>query len=219
MNQLAQTQTQAQAQQPRSMNILFYSKFSNMCTDLLKMMDSYNILNKFLLRCIDDMQELPPGLERVPTLIVVGIEKPLVAREAVNWFNTMRPVFMQQHLESQNKNIMHNITKNELLGISGPQGFSDMEHSGMSDSYAYTNSDASLEKAYCSYGSDTQVIFTPPKENDKINQLQQINSSRDLETQRKKQEQEFSNIMKKNQVDALINQEKNKLLREKLGIN
>lgn len=206
--------------QKQRMNIFFYSKFSTMCTDLLKMMDSYGVINQFLLKCIDDMDvsHLPPGLERVPTLIVIGIDKPLVAKEAVDWFNGMRPIFMQQKADMQNKKIMFNIMKNNVQMANGPKAFSQSEYSGLSDSFAYTDVDLAQPKAFCGYNDDKDVIFTPPDENTKIQKDEQERKIREYEQIRKRQESDYNTIMRQGQIDAIMNAEKEKLLREKLGI-
>jgi len=188
-----------------------------MCTDLLKMMDSYNILNRFNLKCIDDMLQIPAGLERVPTLVVVGIDKPLVAKEAVMWFNQMRPMFVQQNVEMQQKRIMHRISRNNVNG--GPKGYAQGEYDGISDTFAYTDVDIPQPKAFCDYGKNSEdVIFTPPKDRGKIVEAEQKRFVKDLECERKKNDLEYSNVMKRDQVDAVMNREHDNLMREKLGI-
>lgn len=204
----------------KQMNIFYYSKFSTMCTDLLKMMDSYKILNQFLLKCIDDMQQVPPGLKRVPTLIVVGVDKPLVAKEAVNWFNNMRPIFAQQSLDMQNKRIMYNIMRNSMQGMHGPKGYAQGEYDGVSDSFAYTDVDMAQPKTFCEYGNDSNAIYTPPKEDDKfrIKEGEQNRNIKELEQLRKQQESEYTSIMKREQIEAVMNKEREGLMRERLGI-
>lgn len=202
----------------KQMNIFFYSKFSTMCTDLLRMMDSYKILNQFLLRCIDDMKQLPPGLERVPTLIVVGVNKPLVAKEAVKWFNDMRPILFQQSAEMQNKKIMYNIMRNNMQTLNGPKGYAQGEYDGVSDSFAYTDVDMAQPKTFCEYGNDKNVIYTPPRENIKIKETEQLQNIQDLERMRSQQEKEYSSIMKREQIEAVMAKEREQLMKNRLGI-
>lgn len=200
------------------MNIYYYSKFSRMCTDLLKMMDDYKIINNFLLRCIDDMETLPSGLERVPTLIIAGIDKPLIAKEAIKWFNDMRPIFIQQCNDMQNKRILYGIMKNSMEAINGPKGYTQGEYDGVSDSFAYTDVDMAQPKTFCEYGNDKDAILTPPKEEYKIRKDEQDNNVRNLEQSRKQQETEYTSIMKREQIESVMNKERNKLMRERLGI-
>jgi hypothetical protein len=202
----------------KQMNVFFYSKFSAMCTDLLKMMDSYKIINQFLLRCVDDMVQLPPGLERVPTLIVIGIEKPLVAKEAMTWFDGMRPIFLQQSSDTLNKQIMNGIMRNGMQSIQGPKGYANGEYDGISDSFAYTDVDMAQPKTFCEYGNDKDAIYTPPKDDTKINKQEQDRSIREMEQERKQQETEYANIMKRGQVEAVMYRERNQLMKERLGI-
>lgn len=62
---------------PPIRNVLYFSKFSSMCKNLLKLMHDYDILDQFYLNCIDDMsvEELPCSLNRVPTLIIGGVNE------------------------------------------------------------------------------------------------------------------------------------------------
>lgn len=201
----------------KQMNIFYYSKFSGMCTNLLKLMDNYKVLNKFLLKCVDDMPELPRGLERVPTLIVVGIDKPLVAKEAMIWFDNMRPIFAQQCADIQNKQIMYNIMKNNQLAMKGPKGYAEEEYHGISDSFAYFDVDMPQPKTFCEYGNEKDAIYTPPID-DKIKSDEQKRYIQKLEQDRRKQEGELVSIMKKEQIEAIMNNEREKLLKERLGI-
>lgn len=199
----------------KKVNVFFYSKFSNMCTDLLKMMDSYGVLNQFYLKCIDDMPQIPPGLDRVPTLIVVGVNKPLVAKEAVVWFDGMRAVFQQQNAMMQDKRIIYNIMRNDLAG---PKGYAQGEYDGVSDAFAYTDVDMAQPKTFCEYGNDKDVIYTPPVEQGKVNRSEQERVTRDLASKRKKQEEEFTTLMKREQIDAVMTRERELLMKERLGI-
>lgn len=202
------------------MNIFYYSKFSVMCTDLLKMMDSYNILGQFILKCIDDMPTPPAGLERVPTLIIGGINKIYVAKDAVMWFNSMRSVFIQQNADMQNKKIMYNIIKNNMQTQGGPNGYTEGEYSGTSDTFAYLDLDIAQPKTFCEYGTDGTVIYTPPKEdaNDKIRISEQERGSRELEQMRIQQDNDYMSTMKNQHVEAVMNNERERLMKNRLGI-
>lgn len=188
-----------------------------MCTDLLKMMDSYGVLKRFYLKCIDDMERIPDGLERVPTLIVVGVGKPLVAKEAVSWFNQMRPMFVQENVEMQQKRIINNMMRNNIAG--GPKGYAQGEYDGISDTFAYTDVDMAQPKTFCDYGKGGEdVIYTPPRDGAKMVEADQKKYVLDLESERKRHEVEYSTVMKRDQIDAVMNRERDTLMREKLGI-
>ena len=198
-------------QKPKQANILFYSKFSAMSIDLLKLMQSYNISNQFLLKCIDDMKQIPNGLEKVPTLIVVGINKPLVGREALNWFNEMRPILAQQNAGNNSKQTLYNISKQEASSSGNLHGFSNDEHIGLSDNYAYTETDNPMPKSFGDCMTDTNVIITPPKEENKLTRYQQDKTIKALEYERINQEKTYITEMKKKQLEALILKEENSL--------
>lgn len=201
----------------RNINIFYYSRVSKLCIDMIKMMDNYGIINRFMLKCIDDMNpaQIPNGLDRVPTLIVAGIDKPLVANEAVKWFNDNRPYLIQQTSEMTNKKIIYNLTKNSN-NMSGPKGFSD-EHCGISDNFAYMETDEAQPKEFCRYGSDDDEIYTPPKDG-KINTVQQKKLIADVDADRKQHEKEYAVAMKQEQVDKLILKEREQLVRNRHGI-
>lgn len=204
----------------QQLNVFFYSKFSIMCTDLLKMMDSYGILRQFLLRCIDDMPNPPPGLDRVPTLIVAGIGKPLVAREAVMWFNNARPMFMQQSTDLQNKRIMQNIMKNNMQSMAGPKGYAHEEFDGFSDGFAYLDVDMAQPKKFVEYGNDNSIIYTPPKEEkgDTIKLAEQERSCNNLDQMRKQQDIEYKAMMAQEQVNTVMANECDLLMKKRLGL-
>jgi len=200
-------------------NVLYYSKFSNMCIDLLKMMDSYGVINQFCLKCIDDMAQMPPGLERVPTLIIVGVNRPFVAKDAITWFNNMRPIFMQQNTDMQNKKIMYNIMRNNMQAISGPKGYIQAEHDGISDGFAYTDLDSAQPKTYYEYNeTNKDFIYTPPKEDMRMNRTEQDKLVKSIEAERKKYESECATNMRRDQIIAVMNTEKDQLIKNKLGI-
>jgi len=204
----------------RNINIFYYSRVSKLCIDLIKMMESYGIINKFMLKCIDDMNpnQIPAGLERVPTLIVAGIDKPLVANEAVKWFNENRPYLQQQNAEMANKRIIYNLTKNATgennIGI---KGFSN-EHEGISDNFAYMDTDAAQPKSFCQYGSDADnIIYTPPTDG-KINAAQQKQMIAVADSDRTTQIKEYADVMKQEQIDKLIMKERDQLIKSRHGV-
>lgn len=201
-----------------NINIFYYSRVSKLCIDLLRMMESYNILNKFFLKCVDDMDvnSIPKGLERVPTLIISGIDKPLVANEAVKWFNDNRPYLIQQNMNMQNKKLIYNMTKN-MYGNTGPKGFSTSELVGTSDNFAYMETDEAQPKEFCRYGNDGDIIYTPPKDS-KINDSSQKQLLTTAEELRKTQEKEFASVMKHDQIDKLIEKERDQLMKNRMGL-
>ena len=196
-------------------NIIFYSKFCQMSRDLIKMMTECKILGKFVLKCIEDMQEheIPASLTRVPTLIVSGIQKPLVANDAILWFKKNQPIFMQQIYDTQNKIVMRNIMKNNMQSMNGPKGYLENEYSGISDSFAYAdeNLDLAQPKVYTDCNGSTDVIYTPPldgkiKENESKKLI--FNAKKEYE----QQDKECGDLLRKQQLEILVNHEAQKLM-------
>jgi hypothetical protein len=200
----------------RNINVFYYSRISRLCLDLICMMDNYGILDRFKLKCIDDMQELPKSLDRVPTLVIIGIDKPLVANEAVKWFNDNRHFLQQQNSELQNKRLLYNMTKN-MYNQQGPKGFSTSELDGVSDAFAYTDADQAQPKTFCSYGNDGDVILTPPKDG-KINEETQKKLLGERQNIYKSQDEEYKVIMKQEQINKLIHKEREQLIKNRVGI-
>ena len=189
-----------------------------MSMDLLNMMNKYGILRHFILKCVDDMEVLPKGLERVPTLIVSDIDKPLIAKDAVLWFNKMRSIFATQQSDSQNKHIMYNIMKNNQEQLQGPKGYTETEYNGISDAFAYTDVDMAQPKSFCTPDNDTDIIYTPP-EDSKVSLADQNRLYKTLNDERRQEESAYSELMKKKQIDIIINNEQKKLMMEKIGLS
>jgi hypothetical protein len=181
-------------------------------------MDSYGILNKFMLICVDDMKagDFPKGIERVPTLIVHGINKPLVANEAVEWFERNKQYFAQQNVEMQSKINLYNMAKS-AAGNNAPKAFSNCEHRGVSDDFAYTDTDEAQQKEFCLYGNDGDIIITPPKDGT-MNSSSQKKLLRDIEIIRKDQDAEHTKIMKQEQINKIISIERNQFMKKRMGI-
>lgn len=186
-----------------------------MSRDLIKMMTECKILNKFVLKCIEDMadNEIPKSLTRVPTLIVANIQKPLVANDAILWFKKNQPIFMQQIYDTQNKIVMRNIMKNNMQSMTGPKGYLENEYSGISDSFAYAdeNLDLAQPKVYTDCNGSTEVIYTPPLEG-KMMDGESKNYINNAKKEREQQDKEYNDVLRKQQLEILLNNEAQKLM-------
>lgn len=200
-----------------SRHILYHSRVSELCIDLLRVLDSCGALRFFRIICIDDLEasQIPPTLKRVPTMIIIGIPAPFVGKDAINWISSNKMLFMNNNAEYQTKKIMYNMMQNMT---SGPLCFSDTEHIGTSDNFAYTDLDNAQPKTFCEYGKDKDIIYTPPSEKNKMCKMEQDKNLHNVEIIRKKQEQEYQNAMKHQQVDAIMLKEREKLIKEQLGL-
>lgn len=197
-------------------NKLYYSKISKLCTDLIKIMDSCGATRMFAMHCVDDMPVIPQGIDKVPTLMIYDIQKVLIGKEALVWFSENRIYYAQKNAELQGKKIIYNNTIGE--NNTGPKAFSNTEDNGMSDTFAYTDVDAPQPKAFCpninGEHNDTD-IYTPPEdykknENHVNNMKKKITSMRN---ERRTQESQYSEQMKKDQINKILSIEQEKLLK------
>lgn len=199
-----------------NINIIYYSRVSQMCRNLLQLLNEYNAINCFMLKCIDDMKELPQSLERVPTVIICGIGKPLVGNEAFKWFNENRMFLQTKSTELRNKRILHNMDKN-MYDPTGPKGYSTNELEGLSDDFAFTTAEQAQPKSFCGYGQDTDVIYTPSNDG-KINMNVQQRMLNEYKNIIDTQTEEYKQYMKQDQINKIIEKEKEELYKNRMGL-
>ena len=97
------------------MNVLFYSSNCNTCKNLLLLLKNEELIHTFKLVCVDDkLDKIPVQIDRVPTMIITNISKPLVAQETFKWIEQIK--FIKQ--EQNNNNIIkynnNNINDNNI---------------------------------------------------------------------------------------------------------
>jgi len=83
----------------RQENVIIYSHQSEPCRQLIKKMEQCGIIQLF--RHIDISKpgvRVPRGISHIPTLLVVGIQNPLVGQEAEYWINN---IIMQRRQKEQ----------------------------------------------------------------------------------------------------------------------
>ena len=172
-----------------NVNIIFYSKDCKFSEQLITFMHKINILQKFKLISVDNNNNLPPNITRVPTLIVSNINKPLVGTDAFNWLKTINQfnqytgninVKVDNDINKQNNPLLLNAL-NSNIKTTEPFGYSINEVCRLSDNYAFINSnDNDVRYKNISYINDNnELIFTAPEkntinnenQNKKLNQL------------------------------------------------
>ena len=209
-NNYRQSPQQGPQQGPQTRrNIIFYSELCDSCTNLRKMMHNENILQYFEPQCIDNKEDYYKriGITHVPTLIVADVPKPLVSVDAFKWLQDIKRIRYQNMIDNNKKIIQQNMMKN--MQMEGPNAFMIGEMTGLSDKFAYTDTDMAQPKSF-SYGNE-DAIYTAPVEEDKISKADQAKLIKDAEQARLLQAQEFETKMKKGQLDAIIRSEQNKL--------
>ena len=194
-------------------NMIFYSQKCQLSKDLLILLRNENLLGNFKPMCVDTMlNRLPPDM-RVPTMFVVGLNKPLVGQETFEWIKQIKFIRQQQSMDI-NKRIIQNNTMNNVNNIKkGPLGYDDDILAGISDKFAFTKKDEALPHAYFGVNDDAKnIIFTAPEEKQKINKSLQQKLINDLESKRNEQNTIFSNHMKQEQHNAVNRSEHEPLM-------
>jgi len=192
------------------MNILFYSQRCNTCMNLLMILKNEGFLAYFKLVCVDTMLDKLPANMIVPTMIIVNLNRPLVGQETFEWINQMKFIRQQQIMDVNKKIIQQNQINN--TNQQGPIGYDNEIMGGISDGFAFTKKDDALPHTYVGIGEDDKhIIFTAPLEKKKIDKLEHTRNIKDLEDKRNAQDNEYSNYMKQQQIQAVIHAEQEKL--------
>jgi len=193
------------------MNILFYSRECQSSQNLILLMKNIGVLNKFKSYCVDDnLDNLPPHITAVPTLIIKGLPEALVKNKAFEWLESVKYIKQSQIADNNRKMILMNMAKQAQL--SGPCGYTSSEMSGVSDSFAFTNIDMAQPHAFSSCGDDqSNIIFTAPEEKDGMKEDEQKRRIAEYNLSLDKQNNEHSLFMKKEQLRNVIIAEQRKL--------
>lgn len=174
--------------------MLFWSSRCALSANILNILRHENLLNNFKLVCVENnLGRIPPQIKVVPTMIVVNHPQPIVAKEIYNWIQNIK--FLRQQQPTQQKQQQQ-----------GPFGFLANEMNTFSDSFAYKDVDMALPQNFLNVGDEkATAIFTAPKEKQTIRKNEQLSLVNDLVSKRKNQEKDFSEIMKKEQMYAILN--------------
>lgn len=202
----------------RQRNLLFYSQKCKDSANLVLLMKNEDLLKYFEMICIDGRENMiPPTITHVPTLIVEGIPKPLIANAAFQWLQNMKYIRYQNMMDANKKTIHYNMMKNIEMG--GPKGFTN-EFTGFSDEFAYTDIDNSQPKSHYNYKDEVNNAILTLPENDKITKNEQQNIIGKEVAQRKEQEKQFMDYMKSNQLkDVIKSQKEQMMMAKKMGLD
>lgn len=203
-----------------STNTLFFSYNCETCKKLIMLLRNENLLGFFKMVCVDDKLDKLPKNMVVPTMVVVNLNKPLVAHETFQWVEQMKFIRQQQIMDI-NKKIVQQYNTNTPSQQKSPLGYSDEIMSGFSDSFAFTKTDDPLPHAYVNIQEeDKNVIFTAPQEkkhagnNYKTEYQKKI---KELEDRRKNQDSDYQNYMKQKQLELVMQAEHEKLLQQNMN--
>lgn len=193
---------------------LFYSNKCNECKNLWQVICNENIKQAFVPICLDNfsLKEIEKlSIKRIPSIVVsVDNHKPSIYEgpyECSKWLTTFtlnRRKNITHRVEQQRK-----IIQNENTQIrnteGGPVEYTATEMEGISDDYAYLNTDLSHPKSFLPIGMDT-TISTP--QNDTLSKLtyNDISTKKDmLEKTRLSDEEQIKHYMENKQINAVIN--------------
>ena len=191
-------------------NIVFYSQKCDTCRTLLTLLKNENLLGHFKLVSVDDKLDKLPQNMIVPTMIVINVNKPLIAQETFEWIKQMKFIRQQQVMDINKKIIQQNLINNNTK--KGPAGFDSEIMAGISDKFAFTKADIPLPHAYFGVNEeDKNAIFTAPKDIKKLSKMDQNNLIKELESKRSQQDIDYNSFMKQQQLSAVVNAEHEKL--------
>jgi len=196
-----------------SSNVLFYSKSCETCKTLLMLLKNENLLGYFKLVCVDDMKSLPTDLTRVPTMLILNINRPLVAQETFEWVSQMK--FMrQQQIMDINKKIIQQNTNYISNNKKGPIGYDPEIMSSLSDKFAFANENKNdpFPQSYVGTNDeDKNIIFTAPQEKEKLSKATQLKAIKEIEERRSVQDNDHLAYMKQTQIEMVMRAENEKL--------
>lgn len=194
------------------MNVVFYSRKCQTSRNLLNILQNENLLGNFKLMCVDDnIQNIPPQITVVPTMIVTGVNKLLVAKEIFAWIQQIKFIRQQNSVDMNRRIIQQNIQSNAANSMNGPLGFTQIEQNSVSDQFAYKDIDQALPQSFYGLGDEKKnVIFTAPEQKTKMSKAEQDKLIKNVEIVRKEQETKYADVMKQQQMQAVMNSEREK---------
>lgn len=188
--------------------MLFYSQRCSTCANLMQLLSDEGILGNFKLVCVDNrLQQIPPQITHVPTMIVKSVNKPLVTQECFKYIEQLRFMRQAQIYEENKRIIQKNVVQNQMNQAKGPLRYSDSEMEGISDGFALLDTDAYLPHTYFRVGDEeNNAIFTAPEQKSisKGEQEKRMNMTEQL---RKQQDKNYEDFNKEQRIKAVLSAE------------
>lgn len=189
-------------QNPRIRRILMFSRKCQSSSNLILLLRNLNILMNFEMVCIDDLiaqkKPLPPFIKTVPALVLPEINSVFQGREAFEWVEKLRLSTIKMNMLRSQQSL-------------GPAGFVNTEMNGFSDNFAYTSTDMPQPKSFLPYGEDDKYGIYTGHEGTKISENELNKQISQIETNRKDQEKQLTNIIEQNRINAMAEYEKQKI--------
>ena len=162
-------------------DVLFYSNKCKYSKQLIELLSDNDLIESYNLICIDNNTEKYPYVQRVPTLLVDDVKKPLVGVNAFNWINAKTN--FNKNTNNINLNPNKNLDKknNPLLFDQNNKFNNKKDYTFIDDNETYT-----IDKYY-----DNKIFTLPDSEKTNYNiQKQKLNN---LMLQRTKQDTNIFN--------------------------
>jgi hypothetical protein len=169
-------------------HILFYSNKCQHCSNLISLIQSLGTKDNYKYISVDDPNlKLPDIIEKVPTLIVKGMNKPLVGKEVFTWISS------QQYI---------NLETNNITSVKNPYFKPDATLSNTIDiNYiSLTDNDDELNKKIVKFNKLNEIFIT-----EDINKI-----IKDNKINKELQEMKFSQLLtnRTSQIDSILNSNK-----------
>jgi len=178
------------------LNILFYSKQCLMCQNVLTVLQNENLLSHFKLFCVDNnLDTIPKEITKVPTMIVIGMDKLVIENEIFEWIKQVK--FLRHNINS--------IQNNNIVKSNEPIGWIENEMYGKSDGYAYKDVDKAMIHSYSGVGEPSDAIYTPKQSlKDKITVKQQFNLINNIKSNRVDQDKVYEQVNAEQQLEKIM---------------
>lgn len=175
------------------MNIFFYSNNSDSCKVFITLMQGEGLLRFFHQVCVDGNKDIPQGI-RVPGIMIKGMPKTFMGEEAFAWFSRVkqwRINAQMKKISSDQQKYLSNINSNLAAQEDNILGFSPVEMEGLSDMFAYLDTDSSAVRTYYNYDKMGQgdIDIRAKIQERKMTADQTNKTTKELENQRRKQDE------------------------------
>lgn len=212
-----QSQNQPQSNSNSMFIRLFYSVKCEESMNLWQVIYNEGIGRMFIPVCLDQysskqLQNINVGIEKIPSIVIstqnhqpVIYEGPQNCSKWLTGFTINRRRCLAQQIDAQRRLIQKEHAKIRNIE-GGPIEYSEAEMDGVSDVYAYTDTDLCQPKNYVMVGSEESHIVTPINQRDcKIDDKTLHNYINELKKSRELDSTQIASDMEKRQIADVIN--------------
>lgn len=197
---------------------IFYSTLCNECMNLWQVIYNEGIGRMFIPVCLDkytskQIQNIGLGIKEVPAIVIsvqgqlpVIYEGPQKCSQWLTGFTLNRRRYLSQQIEQQRKIIQKEHAKVRSQE-GGPIEYSDAEMEGISDAYAYTDTDLCQPKNFVMVGNEenNRIVTIINTKDNKIDTNTLKAYVAELEKSRSTDNSKIMQDMERRQIDSIIN--------------